>query len=73
MSVMSLKEDLQTRNLPNITNSMESFVSLYFQQRGTRIWAAPRTTTANASPRRIVLVGVILKVVISVLQAQRRL
>lgn len=37
MSMMSLKEDLQTRNLPNITNSIESFVSLYFQQRGPRI------------------------------------
>jgi hypothetical protein len=61
MSVMSLKEHLQTRNLPNITNSMESFVSLYFQQRGPRIWAVPRATTASASPKKMVLVGVILK------------
>jgi len=61
MSVMSSKEELQTRNLPNITNSMESFVSLYFQQRGPRIWAAPNMMTANASPKKMSLPGVILK------------
>ncbi len=61
MSVMSLKEDLQTRNLPNITNSMESFVSLYFQQRGPRTWAALKMMTANVSPKKKLFPGVILR------------
>ena len=52
MSAMSLKDDLHTQ-IPNITNSIESSVSLYFQQRGPRIWAAPKTMTTRTSPAKM--------------------
>ncbi len=61
MSVMSSNKQLQTRNFPNITNSIESAVSLYFQQRGPTTWPTPEATTANASPKKMLFAEVILE------------
>jgi len=65
MAVMSLKEDLQTRSLPNITNSIESFVILYFPQCGPTIWLTPRTKVTRTSPAKMLPARVILKVSLS--------
>jgi len=61
ISDISSKEHLQTRSFPNIMNSIESSLILYFPQRGPRIWLALKTIATRANPARMLPAVIILK------------